>query len=62
MAETTKNGQKKEKAVYAKEQILASKRFRNRSDLLDALLEEGKSYTLEEAEKRIETYLKGRVS
>lgn len=60
MAEV-KAEQKKEKLTYTKEQILESSKFCNRSDLADALLEDGKTYTLEEVSQRMAKYLKGKV-
>ncbi len=59
--EVKKTAAKKEKPVYTKEQILASERFRKRRDLAEAVLENDKKYTLEEVDKRIERYLKGKV-
>ena len=35
------------KVTYTKEQIIGSKKYAGRADLLSALLEPGKSYTLE---------------
>lgn len=61
MVETVKTEQKKEKIVYTKDQILASAKYCNRSDLADALLEEGKTYTLEEVDQMMAKYLKGKV-
>lgn len=46
--------------VFSKEQILASDRYANRRDLVDALLED-KSYTLETVDNLIEKYMKGQV-
>lgn len=46
--------------VFSKEQILASDRYANRRDLVDALLE-NKSYTLETVDNLIEKYMKGQV-
>ena len=43
--------------MFSKEQILASARFANRRDLVDALLDEDKSYTM----KTVEKYMKGQV-
>ena len=59
--EVKKTAAKKEKPVYTKEQILASKKFCSRRDLAEAVLEKDKKYTLEEADKLIEKYLKGKV-
>lgn len=61
MAEETKKAVKKEKVVYTKEQILASQGFCNRRDLAEAVLEKDTQYTLEEANKLVEKYLKGKV-
>lgn len=47
--------------AFAKEQILASERYRNRRDLLDALLDGKKNYTIKEADRMVETFMKGRV-
>ena len=59
---------KKETAVrkpaapaHSKEQLLRSRRYRMHRDLLGALLEEGREYTLDEVEKEIEHFTKGKV-
>lgn len=49
-------------ATYTKEQIAASQRYANRRDLIRALLEDGKTYTLKEADALIEKYMKGKVN
>lgn len=46
---------------HTKEQFLASKQYSGRRDLAAALLEEGGSYTVGEAGRIIEQYLKGKV-
>lgn len=46
---------------FSKEQILVSARFANRRDLVDALLDEDKSYTLETVDNLIDKYMKGQV-
>lgn len=56
----TAEGAKKENR-FTKEQLLSSKRFRDRKDILDALLEDGKKYTVSDAELLIEKYMKGKV-
>lgn len=47
--------------MFSKEQILASARFANRRDLVDALLDEKKSYTMETVDDLIQKYMKGSV-
>lgn len=49
-------------ATYKKEQLVASKRYANRRDLIRALLEDGKAYTLNEVDGLIEKYMKGKVN
>ena len=65
MAATRKNtgGAKTEQTErkFSKEQILASARYANRRDLVDALLDKDKSYTFETVDNMIENYMKGRV-
>lgn len=47
--------------VFSKEQILASDRYANRRDLVDALLDTDKSYTLKTVDNLIDKYMKGQV-
>lgn len=49
-------------AAYTKEQLAASKKYANRRDLIGALLENGKTYTLAEADALIEQFMKGKVN
>lgn len=46
---------------FLKEQILASKRFQDRKDIVNAFLEEGELYTMKAVEEKIENYMKGKV-
>lgn len=46
---------------FSKEQIVASARYRNHRDLVDALLDDKKKYTFETVDKMIENYKKGKV-
>lgn len=46
---------------FRKEQIAASKKYESRKDLINALLTDGETYTLEDVDEKIEKYLKGRV-
>ena len=65
MAATRKNtGEAKteqSEQKFSKEQILASARYANRRDLVDALLDENESYALETVDNMIEKYMKGQV-
>lgn len=47
-----------EKSKYSKEQILASARFANRHDILNALLTDGKEYTIAEVNDVMDSWLK----
>lgn len=47
--------------THSKEQLLRSRRYAKRRDLLGALLEDGKWYTLEEVDTAIENFMKGKV-
>ncbi len=48
-------------ATFTKAQLLASKRYANRQDILNALLDNGKTYTTEQVDALIEKYMKGQV-
>lgn len=48
--------------VFSKEQLLASNRFQDRRDLLEALLDEKKTYTMKAVEETITNYMKGKVN
>lgn len=47
--------------MFSKEQILVSDRYANKRDLVDALLNEKESYTIETVDNLIEKYMKGKV-
>lgn len=51
---------KKTENKFTKSQVLASKKFTNK-DLINAILEEDRMYTLKEVEKTINDYLKRKV-
>lgn len=46
---------------FSKEQILASAKYRNNKDLVDAILDEKKKYTIESVDSLVEKYMKGKV-
>ncbi len=51
-----------EVSKFTKEQIVNSKRFNHRVDLLKVILKEETLYTLEEVENEIEKFMKGKVN
>ncbi|NLI90196.1 MAG: hypothetical protein GX366_07310 [Epulopiscium sp.] len=59
--ETTKKTTKKIERRFTKEQILTSKKLNYSRDLLVAILDEDKTYTLKEVESITSKYLKGKV-
>lgn len=56
-----KTTEKKDEVKFSKEALLTSNRFIHKQDLVSAVLEDGKKYTIREAEDRIQTYMKGKV-
>lgn len=63
--ETTKKkdsgNMKTSEQVFSKEQLKNSKKFANRKDLIEVLLEEGRQYSISEVEEKIEKFMKGKV-
>lgn len=53
---------KKEDVKFTKDQIIKSKKFKNRVDLIKVILQDNKSYTLEEVQKEIDKFMKRRVN
>lgn len=49
------------KITFSKAKILTFQRYAPRRDLLGALLEEDRPYTLEEVDAAIEKFMKGKV-
>lgn len=47
---------------YTKESIIGSEKYKNRADILNVLLEEGKEYTLDAVDVLIEKFMKGKVN
>lgn len=52
---------KKTENKFTKQQVLASKKLSYSKDLINAILEDGKTYTLEEVETKVNEYLKRKV-
>ena len=62
MANTkTKKIQKKQDASFYKDAFLNSKVFRNKKDLLNAILEDGKKYTTKEVNDLLKKELERKV-
>lgn len=55
------NKQNAVKKVFLKEQLATSGKFAGRRDLIETLLEDGRQYSILEAEKIIENFMKGKV-
>lgn len=54
------NKEKISKALgFSKQKLLSFPRYLGRKDLLNAILEEGKSYTIEKTEELINKFMKG---
>jgi vacuolar-type H+-ATPase subunit E/Vma4 len=51
----------KQEVLFTKEQILASKKYSNRRDVLGAILTDGKTYVLEQVDSLLEKFMKGKV-
>lgn len=49
-------------AVYTKEQLLSSKKYAARRDLLGVLLEDGKAYTEAQVRMAMNDFMKGKVN
>lgn len=52
----------KQDAMFSKEQILASNKYANKRDALDAILEDNGVYTIEQVDSLLEKFMKGKVN
>lgn len=59
---TEKVSTKKETRKYTKDSILGSEKYRSRKDILQVLLEDGKSYDLDTVDKIVDKFMKGKVN
>ena len=59
MAEIKEN--EKRGDTFTKHQLLKSKKYANRTDLLSVLLQQDKRYTLKEVDKVVNDFMKGKV-
>lgn len=60
------NIKKEEKKVvienkFTKEQLISSKLFRNNKDILNVLIQDNEEISIDEVQKRIEKFRKGKV-
>ena len=49
-------------SAYSKEQILTSKKYENRRDILGVLLADGNEYTFDDIESLLDKFMKGKVN
>lgn len=56
----TERREEKEESRFLKEQLYASARYADKKDLIEALLEKGRYYTIEEVDNIIAEYLHGK--
>ncbi len=47
--------------MFSKPQLVRCGKYRDRRDLVDALLDDGRKYTMEQVDKLIDGFMKGRV-
>lgn len=47
--------------LFSKNQVLTFDRYANRRDLLSALLKDGKKYTIDQVDRLIQNFMKGKV-
>lgn len=47
--------------MFSKTQLVRCARYRDRRDLVDALLDDSKKYTMEQVDKMIEKFMEGEV-
>lgn len=59
--ETIETKVEKIECSYSKEQLVKAERFKDRKDLLNAILSDDKQYTIEDVEQLMDDFLKGKV-
>lgn len=58
----TKKIETKQESLFTKEQILASNKYMNRRDILNVLLSDKGTYTIEKVDSLLEKFMKGKVN
>lgn len=62
MAKTKGNAEvENQGTLFSKEQILNSKKYANRRDVLGAILSDEKTYTVEKVDSLLNDFMKGKV-
>ena len=61
MSKKMKKEETESERTHPKERLLKSKAYKDKTDLLHALLEDGKSYTRAQVDKRVNAYLEKEV-
>ena len=56
-----KKNEVKEENAFTKQQIIKSNKFKNRIDVINTILEDGKLYTIYEVNEKVNRFLKRKV-
>ena len=62
MTTEKKEGKEKIVSTFSKKQLLSSKKYNDRVDLLNVLLKDDVKYSHEEVEQLIDKFMKGKVN
>lgn len=56
-----KNMKEKNENKFSKEQLISSEKYVKRRDIVDALLDDNRTYTIDEVDKKIDAFMRGKV-
>lgn len=62
MSKESKENKEVAVSTYSKEQIIQSKKFKSRVDVLRVILDENKTYTIADVENELNKFMKGKVN
>lgn len=62
MSKESKENKQEAVSTYSKEQIIQSKKFKSRVDVLRVILDENKTYTIADVENELNKFMKGKVN
>ena len=62
MSKESKENKEVAVSTYSKEQIIQSKKFKSRVDVLRVILDENKTYTIADVESELNKFMKGKVN